>query len=86
MRRSLLHWLATCTACLTRSSCECRFVECTPEVGRVQMLPEDSVLIMASDGLWDVLLDQQAVDIAEVCVMGQLLPVSELPSIMHVIV
>ncbi len=38
------------------------------------MLPEDSLLIMASDGLWDVLLDQQAVDIAEVCVMGQLQP------------
>ena len=49
----------------------CSFVECTPEVGRVQMLPEDSMLIMASDGLWDVLLDQQAVDIAEVCLMGQ---------------
>lgn len=49
-------------------------MECTPEVGRVQMLPEDSLLIMASDGLWDVLLDQQAVDIAEVCVMGQLQP------------
>lgn len=43
-----------------------RFVECTPDVGRVKLLPEDSLLIMASDGLWDVLLDQQAIDIAEV--------------------
>ncbi|CAK0781692.1 hypothetical protein CVIRNUC_005447 [Coccomyxa viridis] len=48
------------------------FVECTPEVGRVQMLPEDSLLIMASDGLWDVLLDQQAVDIAEEALKAQL--------------
>ena len=36
-------------------------------MGRVQLLPEDSMLIMASDGLWDVLSDQQAVDTAEVC-------------------
>ena len=44
----------------------CRFVDRLPEVGRVQLLPEDSFIIMASDGLWDVLEDQQAVDIAQV--------------------
>jgi serine/threonine protein phosphatase PrpC len=43
----------------------CRFVESRPDVGRVLLLPEDSLMIMASDGLWDVLEDQQAVDIAE---------------------
>ena len=37
-----------------------------PDVGRVQLLPEDSMVIMASDGLWDVLSDQQAVETAEV--------------------
>ncbi|CAL8468404.1 g7944 [Coccomyxa elongata] len=41
------------------------FVERIPDVGRVQLLPEDSLIIMASDGLWDVLGDQQAVDIAQ---------------------
>ena len=50
------------------SASQCRFVECLPDVGRVQLLPEDSTLIMASDGLWDVLSDQLAVDTAEVCV------------------
>lgn len=44
----------------------CRYVECMPDVGRVQLLPEDSMVLMASDGLWDVLSDQQAVDTAEV--------------------
>ena len=43
-----------------------RYVECMPDVGRVLLLPEDSMVIMASDGLWDVLSDQQAVDAAEV--------------------
>ena len=44
----------------------CRYVECMPDVGRVQLVPDDSMMIMASDGLWDVLSDQQAVDAAEV--------------------
>ena len=41
-----------------------------PDVGRVQLLPEDSMVVMASDGLWDVLSDQQAVDTAEVGLLG----------------
>ncbi len=41
-------------------------MERIPDVGRVKLLPEDSLIIMASDGLWDVLEDQQAVDIAQV--------------------
>ncbi len=49
-----------------RRAWRCRYVECMPDVGRVQLLPEDSMVIMASDGLWDVLSDQQAVETAEV--------------------
>ncbi|BDA43649.1 Protein phosphatase 2C homolog 3 [Coccomyxa sp. Obi] len=48
------------------------FVERIPDVGRVQLLPEDSLIIMASDGLWDVLGDQQAVDIAHEAVKADL--------------
>ena len=39
-------------------------VTADPTVGRVQLGPGDDVLILASDGLWDVLSDQQACDIA----------------------
>lgn len=39
-------------------------VTADPTVGRVRLGPADDVLILASDGLWDVLSDQQACDIA----------------------
>lgn len=39
-------------------------VTADPTVGRVRLGPDDDVLILASDGLWDVLSDQQACDIA----------------------
>ncbi|CAL5221222.1 g3373 [Coccomyxa viridis] len=48
------------------------YVECMPDVGRVQLLPEDSMVIMASDGLWDVLSDQQAVETAEETLKDQI--------------
>ncbi|KAK9914952.1 hypothetical protein WJX75_002812 [Coccomyxa subellipsoidea] len=47
------------------------FVEHTPDVGRVQLLPGDSLVIMASDGLWDVLGDQEAVDTAHEAVEAE---------------
>ena len=43
-----------------------RLVESRPEVGRVFLQPEDAFVILASDGLWDVLDDQAAVDVAKV--------------------
>lgn len=41
-----------------------RFVECEPDVNRYVPSPEDNLIVMASDGLWDVLSDQEAVDCA----------------------
>lgn len=49
------------------SRCGCgRFVECEPDVKRTKLGPGDSFVIMGSDGLWDVMDDQTACDIAQV--------------------
>eukprot|EP00884_Botryococcus_braunii_P014428 jgi/Botrbrau1/22987/Bobra.0030s0052.2 len=42
-----------------------RFVECEPDIGRHRLGPEDSFVILASDGLWDVMDDQTACNIAQ---------------------
>lgn len=44
----------------------CRLVSCEPDVTRRKLLPGDAFMIVASDGLWDALTDQHAVDIAAV--------------------
>jgi serine/threonine protein phosphatase PrpC len=36
-------------------------------MGRFQLDSRDSFVIMASDGLWDVMADQEAVNIAQAC-------------------
>ncbi len=41
-----------------------RFVECEPDVRRLVPVPGDNFVVLASDGLWDVLSDQEAVDCA----------------------
>ncbi len=38
-----------------------RFIECEPDVTRLRATSEDSFVVMASDGLWDVISDQEAV-------------------------
>eukprot|EP00479_Gromia_sphaerica_P007716 TRINITY_DN2672_c0_g1_i1.p1 TRINITY_DN2672_c0_g1~~TRINITY_DN2672_c0_g1_i1.p1 ORF type:complete len:247 (-),score=29.57 TRINITY_DN2672_c0_g1_i1:227-967(-) len=37
-------------------------VSCVPSQSRVELTPEDDFLIMACDGLWDVVTDQEACD------------------------
>jgi serine/threonine protein phosphatase PrpC len=37
----------------------------SPEVTRTQLTPDLRFLILATDGLWDVLTDQAAVDVAQ---------------------
>jgi serine/threonine protein phosphatase PrpC len=41
-----------------------RLVEVDPGVSRWRLQPGDSFAVLASDGLWDVMGDQDAVDIA----------------------
>lgn len=46
--------------------CGCRFVECEPEVCQLRLTDQDSFVVLASDGLWDVISDQEAVDCVQV--------------------
>ncbi len=40
-----------------------RFVIATPDVREEQLTPDDELLILASDGLWDVVSNQEAVNL-----------------------
>lgn len=58
--------------CIIRDSCSdvhlgCAFrlVECEPDVTRHHLTPDDKFILLASDGLWDVLTDQEAVDVVD---------------------
>lgn len=44
----------------------CRLVECEPDVSQWQLQEADSFALLASDGLWDVMSDQEAVDTVQV--------------------
>ena len=41
-----------------------RFVESEPEVHRLVLGPGDSYVVLASDGLWDVMSDEDAIECA----------------------
>lgn len=40
-------------------------MECTPEMRRVELQPGDFAIVLASDGLWDVLSDTEVVTILQ---------------------
>ena len=43
-------------------------MECTPEVRAVELNPGDNAIVLATDGLWDVLSDVSVVELlVEVC-------------------
>lgn len=55
------------------------FVSAEASVRRLDLLPEDKAVIIASDGLWDVIGDQDVVTMVDqlikVCVVNESLPV-----------
>ena len=69
-RFTATHW-ATCHACACRALGDSDYkkpdqgVTANAEVRRVDMVVEDRAVIMGSDGLWDVLGDQEVVDTVE---------------------
>ncbi|GIL80760.1 hypothetical protein Vretimale_9141 [Volvox reticuliferus] len=48
-----------------------RFVECEPDVRRLMPQPGDNLVVMGSDGLWDVMSDQEAVDCANTALLAR---------------
>ncbi len=38
-------------------------VDCTPEMRRIELQPGDSAVVLATDGLWDVMSDTDVVSI-----------------------
>lgn len=38
-------------------------VDCTPEMRRIELQPGDSAVVLATDGLWDVMTDTDAVSL-----------------------
>ena len=40
-------------------------MDCTPEMRRVELQPGDFAIVLASDGLWDVLSDTEVVTILQ---------------------
>lgn len=38
-------------------------VDCTPEMRRIELQPGDSAVVLATDGLWDVMSDTDVVGI-----------------------
>ncbi|GKV08048.1 hypothetical protein SLEP1_g19735 [Rubroshorea leprosula] len=47
------------------------YVSCEPEVTITERTPEDDCLILASDGLWDVVSNDTACGVARVCLKGK---------------
>ncbi|KAK1357215.1 Protein-serine/threonine phosphatase [Heracleum sosnowskyi] len=47
------------------------YVSCEPEVTIINRTPDDECLILASDGLWDVVSNQTACGVARMCLAGK---------------
>ncbi len=48
-----------------------RYVSSEPDVHRVRLQPSDTFVLLASDGLWDVCSDQEAVDLVGAVLKAQ---------------
>lgn len=58
--------ICPCNPTFSVTVCIDRYVECEPDVSRIRALPEDRFIVMASDGLWDVIEDRESVAIVQV--------------------
>lgn len=47
------------------------YVSCEPEVTIINRTPDDECLILASDGLWDMVSNQTACSVARMCLAGK---------------
>lgn len=47
------------------------YVSCEPEITETTRSPEDDCLILASDGLWDVVSNETACGVARMCLRGK---------------
>ena len=56
---------------------------CDPDVKNYRLQNDDKFIVAASDGLWDVMNDQDAVDVAQVRSYGKLLIVNMSQQSMH---
>ncbi len=64
----LIIWLLHCCRCLGDPQFKENdkdVVDCTPEMRRVELQPGDFAIVLASDGLWDVLSDTEVVTILQ---------------------
>lgn len=56
------------------------YVSCEPEVTIIERTPGDDCLILASDGLWDVVSNETACKVARMCLREKIrAPVEEAP-------
>lgn len=46
-------------------------MSCEPEVTIINRTPDDECLILASDGLWDMVSNQTACSVARMCLAGK---------------
>lgn len=59
--------LGPCDCCISLcTGLACRLVECEPDINQWRLQEGDSFAVLASDGLWDVMSDQEAVESVQV--------------------
>lgn len=61
------------------------YVSCEPEVTITDRTADDDCLILASDGLWDVVSNDTACGVARMCLKGKVPPATLTPEVEEII-